>query len=335
MFNIAKLKLTGWYLLIIMLVSVALSIFIYKVQIREIERLEFAIMVRQERQFQQVPENLPTPPFVFDPSVLEDTRQRIVWFLIIVNGGIFVLAGGLGFFLAGRTLKPIQEMLNEQNRFISDASHELKTPLTSLKSAFEVYLRNKKPTLRKAKTLVEESLVETNKLQELAESLLLLAQYKKMNGKSVYKEIEVSDAVSDSIKRIKAKAEDFNITIKFSGNSFKIIGDKDRLTDLVVILLDNAIKYSKEGKVVKVTTESQDRNGKIIVKDNGIGISRKEIPFIFDRFYRADISRSKTVDGYGLGLAIAKEIISQHNGKIDVESKKGIGTTFTLSFPLA
>ncbi|KKQ85172.1 MAG: Integral membrane sensor signal transduction histidine kinase [Candidatus Woesebacteria bacterium GW2011_GWB1_38_8] len=336
MFKNARLKLTAWYLVIIMAVSLALSIFIYKVQVREIERLEFALRVRQERQFEQFLGNRLPPPFVLDPDVLEDARQRIIVLLAVVNGGIFVVAGGLGYFLAGRTLKPIQVMLDEQNRFISDASHELKTPLTSLKSAFEVYLRNKKPNLTKAKTLVEESLLETNKLQQLAESLLLLAQYKKINGNSEFKKVEIESVISESIGRIKAKAIKSNIKIKENGNNFEVLGDRDRLVDLLIILLDNAIKYSKKGDSIAVSTATIEGGGQIKIKDMGVGISEEDLPYIFDRFYRADVSRSKTqIDGYGLGLAIAKEIITHHKGKIEVVSEIGKGSIFTVTLPLA
>ena len=335
MFKNARLKLTAWYLIIIMSVSLGLSVFLYKVQVREIERLEFAIRVRQERQFEQFMGNRPPPPFVPDPDVLEDARQRIIMLLAIVNGGILIVAGGLGYFLAGRTLRPIQDMLDEQNRFISDASHELKTPLTSLKSAFEVYLRNKKPTLSKAETLVEESLVETNKLQQLAESLLLLAQYKKMNGSSEFKGVEIESVISESVKRIKAKAIRSNIKIKERVNNFKVQGDRYRLVDLIIILLDNAIKYSKKGDSILVSTVASENNGQIKIKDKGVGISGEDLPHIFDRFYRADVSRSKTqIDGYGLGLAIAKEIATQHQGKIEVESEIDKGSIFTVTLPL-
>ena len=107
--------------------------------------------------------------------------------LIIVNSGILILSGGMGYVLSGLTLKPIKDMMDEQNRFISDASHELKTPLTSLKIAFEVYLRGKNPTPQETKTLITESIDEVNKLQSLSESLLQLAQYEKPQEKMVFK----------------------------------------------------------------------------------------------------------------------------------------------------
>lgn len=336
MFKKTRFKLTAWYLLIIMAVSLALSVFIYKVQVREIERLERVFRVRQEQSFRDFRSTRPVPPFAQDPEVLEDARQRIIMFLVLVNGAIFVIAGGLGYFLAGRTLKPIQEMLDEQNRFISDASHELKTPLTSLKSAFEVYLRNKKPTLKKANTLVKESLLETNKLQALAESLLLLAQYKKLNSHAEFKPVSIEKVVNEAIRRMKSKANSAEVKLKINTTPFEVSGDKDKLADLLVILVDNAIKYSKRGSIVYITSAVEDGKCQVVVKDKGIGISKKDLPHIFDRFYRADASRSKSkIDGYGLGLAIAKEITNEHKGNLSVQSKSGKGSTFTVTFPVS
>lgn len=181
MFINARIKLTAWYLLIIMAVSLSLSAIIYRIQLSEIQRVEFAFRTRLGQRLEANRGLGPMASLISDPEVLEEAKNRITISLVFLNAGIFVVSGGLGYFLAGRTLRPIQEMLDEQSRFVSDASHELKTPITSLKSAFEVYLRNSKPTLPKSKILIRESLEETNKLQALTESLLQLARYKKLN----------------------------------------------------------------------------------------------------------------------------------------------------------
>jgi signal transduction histidine kinase len=335
MFKNARIKLTAWYLLIIMVVSLSLSAVIYRIQLMEIQRVEFAFRTRMGQRLDANKGMGQMAFIVSDPEVLEETKDRIVMSLMLVNTGIFVVSGGLGYILAGRTLKPIQEMLDGQNRFISDASHELKTPITSLKSAFEVYLRNPKPTLSKSKTLVKESLSETNKLQTLTESLLQLAQYKKFNGSREFAKVEMKEVVYESVKRIKPKADMAGIKIQKNVNTFSILGNKDSLINLVTIILDNAIKYSKKNSVVLISSTKKIGKGLIIVKDQGIGITEKDLPHIFDRFYRADLSRGKVkADGYGLGLAIAKEIVKEHGGVIKVESKVNEGSAFSIILPI-
>src|SRR3989338_581858 len=151
MFQSARIKLTGWYLLIIMFISIAFSVVIYHQLTQEISRFEQAQRFRFEKNLRDF--DLPTPPnpnmramkiLIENPELIEEIKERVAITLVIINGGILILAGGLSYFLAGKTLSPIKNMMDEQNRFISDASHELKTPLTSLKTAMEVFLRGKK-----------------------------------------------------------------------------------------------------------------------------------------------------------------------------------------------
>src|SRR5260370_19278304 len=172
MFNKARLKLTFYYLLIIMVISVAFSAVIYKVDTNEVERFD---RIQRTR----IQNSLFLPRVIIDRTLVQETEKRITLTLISINATILVVSGITGYFLAGITLAPIKEMVDEQNRFISDASHEIGTPLTSLKTAMEVYLRSKKPDLNEAKTLVIESIDEVNKLQSISTSLLQLAQYEK------------------------------------------------------------------------------------------------------------------------------------------------------------
>src|SRR3989338_803664 len=148
-FHYARLKLTAWYLLIIMALSTLFSLVIYNALTAEVDRFERAQRFFIERRLQEG--SLPLPPptdgrrlFPFNngepinPELLAETKQRILLTLILANAGILIVSGGLGYFLAGRTLRPIKDMMDEQNRFITDASHELKTPLTSLRTELEV-----------------------------------------------------------------------------------------------------------------------------------------------------------------------------------------------------
>ncbi|TAL64214.1 MAG: hypothetical protein EPN88_11370, partial [Bacteroidetes bacterium] len=167
MFHSARLKLTAWYLLFIMFISLFFTVVIYRVLTGELERFARIQRFRMERhlytdEYVPLPSNLPP---IIELELIEETKKRLMVVLAGINGGILILFGVLGYFLAGRTLRPIQEMVDEQNQFISDASHELRTPLTSLKSSMEVYLRDRHPTMREAKSLMNEGIDEVNKLQ--------------------------------------------------------------------------------------------------------------------------------------------------------------------------
>lgn len=321
MFTQARLKLTAWYLLIIMLVSLSFSSLIYKSYSDEVTRFEQIQRERFERRFL-----LSAPPPQMQ-DLLEDTKHRVLITLILINGLILFSSGGLGFILAGRTLRPIKEMVDEQNRFISDASHELKTPLTSLKSVFEVYLRDKEGGLTEAKQIISESVTEVNKLQSLTEYLLKLSRFQKPNNS--FETVPLKEIVATAVKKITPLAKIKNIEIITKTENLYLAGDKNNLAELVTILLDNAVKYSPPGKPVTVSLE-KDKNIVLKVEDHGVGINENDLPHIFERFYRAQKSRSD--DGFGLGLAIAKEIVKMHGGLISVKSQEGYGTIFTVTF---
>ena len=338
MFHSARLKLTAWYLLIIMAISVMFSIIIYRDLSQEINRFEQIQRFRIER---RLLENFPAPPPsplpTANPELLNETRHRIFLMLIVVNGIIFFVSGGLGYILSGQTLRPIKNMMDEQNRFISYASHELRTPLTSLKIAFEVYLRGKNPTPQEAKTLVTESIDEVNKLQSLSESLLQLAQYEKPLEQKVFEKTSLTQVVTQAIKKIKPIADSKKINVTSKIQEVTVKGNKDSLIDCLVVLLDNAVKYSNKGAGgISVIVRKSDDEANISVTDHGIGISNQDLPHVFDRFYRADSARLKsTAGGYGLGLPIAKKIIDTHRGTIQVKSKINAGSTFTIRLPVS
>jgi signal transduction histidine kinase len=293
-------------------------------------------VTRLERfRIQQTPFNQPmVPPVLFDQEIIGEIKRRIIFGLIVINGIILVTAGGLGYFLAGKTLKPIADMVDEQNRFISDASHELRTPLTSLKTAMEVELRDKKIDLPSTKKLMRDNLVEINKLQSLSEGLLQLAQYKSGDNNLKFEKLSVKKIVTEAINSILLIAREKKIKIINNTKDYKIKGNKYSLIDLFVIILDNAIKYSGEEKTVIVDSEKEDGTVKILIKDLGIGIGEKDLPHVFDRFYRTEKARErKGAGGYGLGLAIAKKIVEAHHGEIKIESKLNKGTTIIIILP--
>jgi two-component system, OmpR family, sensor histidine kinase CiaH len=343
MFQSARLKLTGWYLLIVVVICLFFNVGIYRALSDEVDRFDRMQRFRIERSLNE-PRMMNSSPFprrlnipLETPELVAETKQRILITLIVINSSIIAMAGALSYFLAGKTLLPIAEMMDEQNRFISDASHELKTPLTSLKTSFEVFLRNPKHTLTEAREIMSESIEDVNKLQFLSEALLQLAHYEKPQSRLSFSNIEVEKVVTKAVKKISSVALEKQITIaKTIDQDTTVLGDAQALTDLVVILLDNAVKYSPEKSQVEVVVTRNEHTVTLAVQDHGIGIAAKDIHKIFDRFYRADTARSRTAaGGYGLGLSIAKQLAEIHNGTIAVESSIESGSRFTITFPVA
>ncbi len=336
MFHSARIKLTAWYLLILMSISILFSVAIYN------EAKSELIRSLHEQQFRLYyfdnPDLIPAPPHLdqlqIDPQLLQDEENRIKLALVLLNLGIFVLAGGAGYFLAGRTLKPIQIMVDEQNRFITDASHELRTPLTALRSEIEVNLRGKDISTEETKKILQSNLEEVIHLQSLSDNLLQLSQLEKSKGQNIFTSVYISQVIEEAVKKITSEAKKKDIIIERNVKDYKVLGDKQSLLQLIIILLDNAIKYSNNKTKIKVSTERADHKVSIKIADHGMGIDPDDLPHIFERFYRADQSRTKQeISGYGLGLSIAKKIVTLHNGTISVKSSTK-GTIFNVMLPI-
>jgi len=339
MFKKARLKLTLWYLVIIMFISLFFSLIIYKGLTLEIERFAQRQQFTIERRLQSDNSHLLNPPTPFllkDPDLVNEAKNHILIVLIEINLGILTISGLLGYVLAGKTLKPIAIMVDEQNRFISDASHELRTPLTALKTSMEVGLRDKKLNLVSAKKIIEDSVNETNKLQSLSDNLLKLASYETNNSHQYFKEFYLKEVINEVIKKLNPLAKEKRITIKKNLSNVKILANKDEIMSLITIFIDNAIKYSFNKGEIEITVKKIEKNAVIAIKDFGLGIDKKNLPYIFDRFYRADMTRTKNnTSGFGLGLSIAKKIVENHKGKINVESLPKKGSLFIVTIPIS
>lgn len=346
-FKLARIKLTALFLAIIMLITVSFSVGVYNILSHEVGR--FARIQRNRIEGRTRPNidmedriitdiiaipppngKFPIPPV--DPDLVNEAEERLVTLLVIIDGVVLVCSGLLGYVLAGKTLNPIKEMVEEQNRFISDASHELKTPLTALKSSFEVFLREKNPNVNEARELIKDGVNDVDNLNNLSTSLLELARFEQPNHKNNFSLTALEELMGKAVDIISPLAQKNRTEIVFKKSDIKIFGDKDKLIRLFTILLDNAVKYSPAGRNIEVIAEKVD--GKMVqikVVDHGIGIAPKDLPHVFDRFYRADLSRNKTdTAGYGLGLSIAKSIVEVHDGKISITSELGKGTTVQL-----
>lgn len=344
MFHSARIKLTAWYLLIIMIISLSFSAVIFNILNHEVDRFAQNQKSRIERRLSE--SELLLPPGAAlrqqirnisaldqDIDLIKDIKTRIILSLAIINSAVLAFSAVSGYILAGKTLNPIKQMLDEQSRFISDSSHELRTPLTALRTELEVALRNKKISLQELKKILKSNLSDVLSLQKLSDNLIKLAQYEKGNHIE-FQKASLKEITHQAIKKVSVLAKKKKIKISSQIINTQIYCEKESLIELLTILLDNAIKYSSPKSKVKLTSQKQAKQIIIKVADQGIGINSKDLPHIFDRFYRASSSRNKEkANGYGLGLSIAQKIVEKHKGKISVNSSPK-GSIFTISLPL-
>jgi signal transduction histidine kinase len=333
MFKKARIKLTAWYLLIVMSISISFSAFIYGNVNREFQ-IRFS-NIQRRLEMQELGIRIPPGQAPLFAEDLKEIRNNVLLILLYTNGIILVFSSLGGYFLAGRTLAPIEKTLEEQKRFIADASHELKTPLTALQTMTEVSLRDKNLTLKDAKEVIKSNLEETVRLSKLANDLLSLTRYESGNGNFKFKKVNLKKLVNGVSNKLEPISGKKKIHIKLSLKNISVNGNEESLEQLITVLLDNAIKYSKSKGRVFVFLEEKNNNAILSFKDNGFGISKEDLPHVFDRFFRADQSRSKeNVDGFGLGLSMAKRIVELHKGSINVESTSGKGSIFKVVLPI-
>lgn len=333
LFTFARLRLTASYALGLTLLSLFFSLGIYRVQTAELTRFEAAQRHRLEMHLQErgfvVPGRL--AQLVFDDELISETKHRLLFRLGVINGIVMLLSTLLGYFLSGATLAPIEQMVKKQQQFVGDASHELRTPLTAMRTSLEVFLRGSRRSLAQASQLAKDSLADVKRLERLTTSLLTLSR---PESSRTHSPTSLNSVIALVVKQFRPIAGTKRIKLTSRLSKGLVVGDPEELRELFTILLDNAVKYTGKGGQVTVSLKQSGRHLVAAVSDTGIGISSQDLPHIFNRFYRADIARSQSGEGggYGLGLAIAKQIAAAHHAKLEVVSKLGEGTTFQLTF---
>jgi signal transduction histidine kinase len=256
-------------------------------------------------------------------------------FTICVAGGMLLLALG-GRFLAERSIRPIRASWQKQREFVADASHELRTPLAAIISNIDVILDDPNSTVREKQLYCEGITQESKRMTQLVDGLLLLARADSDALMFQMKPVELAAVAHDAVTFMQPEAAKKEIGVSLQVNETVVVaGDPDRLKQVLLQLLDNAVKYTQNGGSVEVCVGRARDNAVIQVRDNGIGISKEDQKKIFERFFRADISRDHEVGGHGLGLSIAKYIVEQHGGSISVASRAGQGSIFTVKLPAA
>lgn len=232
-----------------------------------------------------------------------------------------------------RMIERLDGAFQHIHRFSADASHELRTPLTILQLELEGLAQNRKLD----PSLVDEvgsALEETSRMSHIVENLLTISRLDAGELKIDKSRLDLAQLASSSTEQMQLLAEEKSISLRCkTGDEIYIEGDRSRLQQVIVNLVDNAIKYTQEGGEIRVTVR-QDTNLAILeVSDNGAGIPGDALPHVFERFFRADKARSRDLGGAGLGLAIVKSICIAHGAEISVSSQEGRGTCFTVELP--
>ena len=228
-------------------------------------------------------------------------------------------------------LSRLEESFERQKRFFTDASHELRTPTAVIKSVCDVTLSRKRSAAEYEEALLKIKRA-TEKLSELITRVLEVSRLESKVSSLKFEDVELYSLTTDVIRLLEPSATDNGITINLDGERVTIRADRERLSEAIKNIVDNAIKYNRTGGRVDVSVRSADGRAVITVRDTGIGIPQDKVGRIFERFYRVEESRG--VSGTGLGLSIVKTIIDAHRGSIEVESELGKGTTFKVVLPL-
>lgn len=252
-------------------------------------------------------------------------------FLIGIGGLVAFFL--ISVYLAKWTLKPVEEAWEKQKRFVADASHELKTPLTVILANTGILLSHKQETIQDQLKWVTYTEAEANRMKKLVEDLLFLAKYDSEHIPELQSNVNLSDALWSTILPFESVAFEGGVSIETDIQSdLFMAGNEGQLKQLVIILIDNACKYAGKGGLVRVSLHRTGERITLKIHNTGTPISEKHLQHIFDRFYRTESARTRETGGYGLGLAIANTIVETHSGKICVTSSEKEGTTFQVHF---
>ncbi len=320
-FEKARLKLTLWYILLLFLLLFISSL---------------AGVFAEQRSFDRIQEALGDP--VQRPRLTALLERRLSEFesqfirrLLVLDIFLFLIGAAGCYYLSSATLKPIAKMIAAQQEFASDASHKLRTPLAIIGMEVEALERTQKnipTTYHSVFTTITE---EAARMREIVESLL--SQVRVASGQPITHVVDLTHILKVTTKRMRGLAEKKNLKLTYHPtNTVKLQSRERKLDELFRVLLDNAIKYTPSQGTIDVDLTTNKSHVIVFIKDTGIGIPESDLPHIFKRFYRG--TRTTQYQGSGLGLAMAKQIVTEHGGQIEVTSTVNKGTTFTIKLPI-
>ena len=266
-----------------------------------------------------------------DVTAMYNGMEKATWALAVLGGVALVFAAGIGYVLSGGAMKPVREAYEKQRQFAADASHELRTPLAVVLASADLLRSDPSITSPFLKQVIEDVRDEVKKMTKLVSDLLTVARTDGKANQMRLVRMDLVSAVQQTVRIMRPFAEKKDIVIDEElPKRVEIHADEQKIRQLILILVDNAVKYTPEHGRISVCVQEDRGSVKLSVSDTGIGIAPEHQERIFERFYRVDKARSHRMGGNGLGLAIAREIVEAHGGSIAVESEPGKGTTFHI-----
>ncbi len=264
-------------------------------------------------------------------SWVNEALTRLVRQLLLASAVGIVLGALASLLMASRSLRPISRAFQRQREFVADASHELRTPLTLIRTNVEAWLRRANGSNRAyARNIVDE----VEQLNRIVGDLTTLALADARQLRIEREPIDLNDLVRDLMAETEPLAEERGVRLQPNLNGgARVEADPGRVRQLLLILIDNALRHTPQGGEVSVDVARRNGRARVVVADTGGGIPTADLPHIFERFYRADKARSRENGGSGLGLAIAKWIVDAHKGEIAVRSAEGKGTEVAVTLP--
>ncbi len=315
-FRRARLKLTAVYILIVAIIVIGFSAFLYlnlQQSLNEGNGVD-GDFSSNEAQQQFVTHTLAT----FEND------------LLVIDATILLFAGAFGYWFAGYTLRPIQRSLEAQQAFSEKASHELRTPLAVMRNEFEVLLRNSAPTKELMHSALKSGIEEIDRLSGMTRDLLTLARSHTAIQTSSEK-VDLAELAKSTANKIRQLSENKGIRLNVSAEgSIFVLGWTGELTRALTNLLQNAIEHTPKDGTITLDVQREGVQAIMHISDTGRGIEAKDLPHVFERFYKGE-----GTTGSGLGLSIVKELIEQHGGSVSIESEKGKGTSVTVRLPIS
>lgn len=270
-----------------------------------------------------------------DTEELEDAYAHVIGILAATLTAALLVLGLGGYLLARKSSRPVEESFEQMRRFMADAAHELRTPVAVLRARLEVALLQPRDAEYNVATLREAS-AETERVATIIDDLFTLARAQAGEQRPERRRVSLDDIAFEVVERARVLAARRGVRLDVGALSESaVVGDPALIERISMILLDNAIKFTPPAHVVTIAVErvGHDRCA-LVVSDTGVGIEPDALPHIFDRFYRAERTRT-SAEGSGLGLAIARWIAEVHHAEITVHSEQGVGTSFRVTFPRA
>lgn len=325
-------KLTIYYVLLITILCLSVSTVIYINLVKNTTELFQQEQTRIEKKF-GTDDIRYIRRVHFVEEGIGNIQTKAIINLLTLNAFIISIMGVLSYFLAKKTIQPIEENIRRQKDFISNVSHELKTPLTALKTTFEIDLKstNSQTKISDLKETLKSGIEEVDKMNKLIDGFLKISMLGSKKISLKYENKSLDSIIEEIIKRYDHPIKNKNLKVFTHIENVYVYTDIFLLSELITIIIENAIKFNSTNGEIMIKAYSEGRYDFISIKDTGIGIKNENLVKIFERFYKEDESRVKG-DGYGIGLSLAKEIAEILKGHISIKTEEGKGSEFILKF---